>query len=55
MKNQQWQLGPETLIVSRNKKEGNRGYGSVSQERREEGKEIRKKEVGRQKKDEASN
>lgn len=22
MKNQQWQLGPETLIVSRNKKEG---------------------------------
>lgn len=25
MKNQQWQLGPETLIVSRNKKEGNRG------------------------------
>lgn len=25
MKNQQWQLGPETLIVPRNKKEGNRG------------------------------
>lgn len=30
MKNQQWQLGPETLIVSRNKKEevhGGEGRG----------------------------
>lgn len=25
MKNQQWQLGPETLIVSRNKKKGEGG------------------------------
>lgn len=27
MKNQQWQLGPETLIVSRNKKGGVHGGG----------------------------
>lgn len=33
MKNQQWQLGPETLIVSRNKKEGCTGEGEEKEKR----------------------
>lgn len=33
MKNQQWQLGPETLIVSRNKKGGVHGGGEGKKKR----------------------
>lgn len=56
MKNQQWQLGPETLIVSRNKKEGNRGgeekekrlQGSLGSGNKAAGKPSSKKKLEKQ-------
>lgn len=47
MKNQQWQLGPETEIVSRNKKE-ERQQGKLDLANKAVGKPSSKKKLGKQ-------